>query len=433
MIGIRAEDKNEWESRTPLTPADAQNLIEQGVSIVAQTSPQRAFTETEYEQSRVAVQPHLDNCDIILGLKEIPPDNLAPGKVYFIFSHVIKGQAYNMPMLKRMMELGITLVDYERIVDADNRRLIFFGRYAGIAGMLNSLWALGQRWALEGCANPFARLRQAKTYASLDQARKSLAAIADEIRQQGLPEAMVPLVVGFAGYGNVSQGAQEIFDLLPFEEIEPQDLNHWSSKGQAAQTVLYKVVFKEQDIVAPLDSAASFDLQDYYQHGKAKYRSRFDSYLPQLSMLINGNYWDEKFPRLLTLETCRKLWKDAQPPKLKVIGDISCDINGAIECTRKPAYPDNPVYVYEPATEQVIDGFAGHGPVVMAVEILPAELPRESSAYFSNILQRYIPQIDAADWKTDLATMELPQEIKTAVILHRGKLTPEYRYLQEYL
>ena len=433
MIGIRAEDKNEWESRTPLIPSDAQHLIDQGLSVVVQSSPQRAFGDTEYEKSHVPIKASLDDCDIIFGLKEIPPDNLAPGKVYFIFSHVIKGQMYNMPMLQRMMNLGVTLVDYERIVDAENRRLIFFGRYAGIAGMLNSLWALGQRWDLEGCSNPFARLRQAKTYANLEQARDSLKAIADEIRQKGLPEEMVPLVVGFAGYGNVSQGAQEIFDLLPFEDVAPQELKDVSSRDPANNRLIYKVVFKEEDIVTSRDPDTTFDLQDYYQSGKAKYRSRFEPYLPQLSMLINGNYWDERFPRLLTLETCRKLWQGRQAPKLKVIGDISCDVNGAIECTRKPAYPDNPVYVYEPATGEVVDGFAGHGPVVMAVEILPAELPRESSTYFSDILQRYVPQINAADWKTDLEEMDLPEEIKTAVILHRGKLTPAYQYLQDYL
>ena len=139
-IGIRAEDKSEWERRTPLVPEDMAALRADGLPVVVQASPQRAFKDEEYTRAGIPLQADLSDCDVIIGLKEIPSDRLAPDKTYIFFSHVIKGQPYNMPMLKRLMALGDTLIDYERIVDDQGRRLIAFGQYAGLAGMINGLW-----------------------------------------------------------------------------------------------------------------------------------------------------------------------------------------------------------------------------------------------------------------------------------------------------
>ena len=433
QIGIRAEDKNEWEARVPLVPEDIRDLRAQGIAITVQTSVQRAFADEEFEQNGIAVESDIDRSDIILGLKEIQVARLAPGKIYFIFSHVIKGQAYNMPMLERMMQLGITLVDYERIVDEGNRRLIFFGRHAGLAGMINSLWALGRRLAEENCPNPLSDLRQARTYRNLEQARHAIRAVGKKIASKGLPVDICPPVVGFAGYGHVSQGAQEILEHLPVIEIRPSQLQQLFDDPDRSCNHVYKVVFKEEDIFEPRDSSQTFDLQEYYRYGAEKYNSVFERYLGHLTLLINGNYWDERFPRIFPLESCRELWKNNQQPRLKVIGDISCDINGSIECTVKPAYPDNPVYVYHPDSGEVTDGFSGHGPVIMAVEILPTEIPRESSTYFSSVLKQYIPQLVAADWQSEFEALRLPSEIKRAMILHRGSFTPDYRYLEDYL
>ena len=432
-IGVRAEDKNEWEARTPMVPDDVRKLESQGISIIIQSSRQRAYTDDEYTDTGIGVRKDINDCRLIFGLKEIPIKKLQPEKIYFVFAHVAKGQAYNMPMLKRMMELGVTLVDYERIVDKQGRRLIFFGRHAGIAGMINSLWALGQRFAIENCPNPLENLRQARTYENLAQARQAMRAVSEAIKKTGIPPAMHPLIVGFAGYGNVSRGAQEILNLLPFKEIRPQQLAKISRDPGLARNVVYKVVFKEEHSVQRREKNRPFNLQEYFEFGSEKYKNAFGRYLDHLTLLINGNYWDARFPRILTLETCRNLWAGDSKPKLKVIGDISCDINGSIQCTVKPSYPDNPVYVYHPNTGEVSDGFSGHGPVIMAVEILPAEIPRESSTYFSGVLKRYIPDIIAADWDSDFSKIQLPPEIKRAVILYRGQLTPDYRYIHTYL
>ena len=149
-------------------------------------------------------------------------------------------------------------------------------------------------------------------------------------------------------------------------------------------------------------------------------------------MLVNCIYWEPKYPRLVTIESARKLYADGQP-KLHVIGDISCDVAGGVEITVKATEPDDPIYVYDPETGSIRSGVEGNGPVMMAVDILPSELPRESSAYFSNILKGFVPDIAAADYSVDFEALKLPAPLKRAVICHRGALTPDYRYIQKHL
>jgi len=276
-------------------------------------------------------------------------------------------------------------------------------------------------------------LKQARTYAELSGAQEDMARIAARIAAEGVPQTIHPLVVGFTGYGNVSQGAQEILDILPVQAISPAELKNVAHDRSRDTRVVYKVVFKEEDLVEPLAAGGAFDLDDYFRRGKGGYRSVFGRYLNDLTVLVNCVYWDERYPRLLTLEQCRSLWAPGRSPKLKVIGDISCDVNGSVECTVKPTEPGNPVYVYEPATGKVNDGFEGDGPVMMAVEILPSEIPRESSIDFSRVLNRFIPQLATADLSKSFAELDLPPELKRAMIVYKGELTPEYAYLKSAL
>jgi saccharopine dehydrogenase (NAD+, L-lysine-forming) len=148
---------------------------------------------------------------------------------------------------------------------------------------------------------------------------------------------------------------------------------------------------------------------------------------------VNCIYWDERYPRILTLEDCRRMWSCGRSPRLIVVGDISCDVNGSIECTVKATDPGNPVYVYEPATGTARDGFEGDGPVVMAVDILPSEIPRESSVDFSRVLSRLLAELSRADLGRPFAELGLPPALKRAVIVHQGELTPDYEYLRAHL
>jgi alanine dehydrogenase len=432
LIGIRREDKSEWERRVPVTPQDAAQLGQQGIQAIVQPSTHRAFTEAEFAQAGIRVQEDLSPCPVIFGIKEIPTDVFEANKTYVFFAHVIKGQPYNMAMLQRMLDLGCTLIDYERVVDDQNRRLIFFGWHAGVAGMINTLWTLGQRLAWEGIPTPLADLRQTRTYHDLAEAKAALAEVRARIEAKCLPEQVTPLIVGVAGYGNVSRGAQEMLDLLPVIEIEPDEIAAVAADPDHSRRHLYKVVFKEWHIVEPAPPGATFDLQDYYDHPE-KYRGIFERYLPFLTVLVNAIYWTERYPRLVTKDYLATLFGPEARPTLRVIGDVSCDVEGAIECTVKSTEPGDPIYVYNPLTGAIQSGYEGEGIVVMAVDILPSELPREASTDFSRILEPFIPAIARGDYSVPFAKCDLPPEIKRAVIVYQGKLTPDYEYIQDYL
>jgi len=433
VVGIRREDKSPWERRVPIIPQDARELQDgQGLRLIVQSSGIRVFGDAEYEAAGVAVEEDLSSASTIFAVKEIPVDLLEPDKTYVFFAHVIKGQSYNMPMLQQMMELRCSLIDYERITDEKKRRLIFFGRHAGLAGMIDTLWAFGQRLAWEGIPNPFTKVHQAHVYENLDHALLTLDEVKQRIASRGLPEAVSPLIIGIAGYGNVSLGAQEILDHLPVTEIRPEDIGGVVKRTDASRHVLFRAVFREEHMVEPVSPHPGFNLHDYYNHPE-KYRSVFEKYLPHLSILVNAIYWDTMYPRLVTRDYVRHAYRGKHRPRLKVIGDISCDIEGAVEVTVKATEPGDPVFVYDPQTGEARDGFEGQGPVIMAVDILPTELPRESSIDFSRVLKRYVPGIATADFSVPFDRLDLPPEIKRAVILYHGRLTPGYRYLAGFL
>jgi alpha-aminoadipic semialdehyde synthase len=240
------------------------------------------------------------------------------------------------------------------------------------------------------------------------------------------------LICGVAGYGNVARGVWEILDLLPMEEIEPKEVASLAEGSDYATDVIYEVVFKEEHTVEPISPDHQFELQDFYDHPE-KYRGTFESYVPYLTLIVNCVYWEEKYPRLVTKEYLRQLYGEQKQPRLRVIGDISCDIEGAIECTVRSTEPDEPVFVYNPFTGEATDGYEGEGPVVMAIDILPSELPRDASVDFSGVLSEFIPDMAKADFSVPFEQLELPPEIKRAVIAYHGELTPDYRYIEEFL
>lgn len=432
-IGIRHEDKYTMERRTPLTPDHVKKLVkDHQLEFEVQTSPKRVFTDKEYKNAGATVVENLSECPVIMGVKEIPVDFFEKDKTYIFFSHVIKGQPYNMPMLRKMMELGCNLIDYEKVADEKGNRLIFFGKFAGLAGMINSLWSLGQRLKEQGYeSNPFLRIKQSYQYDSLKEAKKEISEVGMKIARDGLPRELCPMTIGFTGYGNVSIGAQEIASLLPVIEISPEKLADLQKQESIPTNVIYKTVFQEKHISKPKDPAHSFELQDYYQHPE-KYENNFEQYIPHLTILMNCMYWDDRYPRIFTKEYASKLFKPGEP-KIKVIGDVTCDPDGSIEFTHKGTEIEDPVFVYDPHTGQPAMGFKGEGILVMAVDILPSELPRDSSQAFGDALVDFIEPIAKADFDAGFEELELPSPIKGAMILYKGKLTPDFEYIQQYL
>ncbi len=431
FIGIRHEDRYNMERRAPLTPTHVERLVKQKkLDIVIQTSTKRIFSDEEYIKAGAKIAKDLKKCSVVFGVKEMPVSFFEPATTYVFFSHVIKGQQYNMPMLRRMMELKCNLIDYERVVDEQGKRLIFFGKYAGMAGMINSFWSLGLRMKDHGYISNLLKIHQAHKYRSLKEAKDDISAIGQRIAEEGIPENQIPFVIGFTGYGNVSQGAQEICGLLPVKEISAEKLLVLRSRKKLPNNIVYKVIFREEDMYERCDGEP-FDLHDYFANPQ-EYRSIFEKYIPHLSMLINCIYWDKRYPKLLTKEFLKKMYEKGIP-KLSVIGDISCDVGGSMECNLKSTEIEDPIYVYDPVTETIRMGHNGEGMLVMAVDILPAELPRDASNGFGDVLVNFVKPIADADFEEPFEDLDLPKSIKKGLILHNGELTPDYKYLEAFV
>jgi len=432
FIGIRHEDRYKMERRAPLTPKHVEKLIKHyKLDVVVETSPKRIFKDEEYIKVGAKISNDLKKCSVIFGVKEIPASYFEKDKTYVLFSHVIKGQKQNMGMLKKMMELKCNLIDYEKIIDEQNKRLIFFGKYAGYAGMINSLWALGLRLNELGFETPFLKIKQARSYHSLEQARNVISEVGQYIAENGFPKELRPFVIGFTGYGNVSSGAQEILGLLPVKEISPEKLLSLKDRDKLPNNLVYKVIFKEKHLSHPIDKEKAFELQDYYTNPEG-YKNQFEKYVPHLTALINCMYWENRFPKLITKEYLEKTYKKGNP-KLTVIGDITCDVNGSIESTVKSTEIEDPIFVYNPFTQEISMGHSGDGIQVMAVDILPSELPRDSSNGFGDVLVNFVKPIAIADYDLPFEELDLPRAIKKALILHKGELTNDFKYLQQYL
>jgi len=426
-ISIRRENKNHWERRAPLVPEDVKELKDKfEVRTIVQPSDIRVYSNEEYKKAGAEISEDLSRANVIFAIKEIPNHLLGQDKTYVFFSHTIKGQDHNMGMLRRMMDLKINLIDYEKILNEKNQRLIFFGGYAGLAGMLETFHAFGQKLRLQGLNTPFEKVKQPYEYASVDDAIKVMREIGEIIKSHGLPAEIRPLIVGFAGYGHVSNGAQEIFDQLPHKTISPRELKDAYSDLAHDPHTVYKVVFKEEHLVKPLHG--DFDLQDYYDNPD-RYQSVFEDYLPYLQILVNCIYWTEDYPRLVT----KKFLKANPHLNLKVIGDISCDIDGSIEITHQATMPDEPCFTYFPQRDAFENGVQKDGVTVMAVDNLPCEFPRESSLSFSTVLKDFINELVAVDFNRDFEDLTLHDHLKKALILHKGVLTEDYKYMKDFL
>lgn len=430
-IAIRREDKSRWERRTPLTPIHVQQLAGQGIDVIVQPSPVRIFTDAEYQHAGAKVHENLGECPVIFGVKEMPTSVFEAGRTCVFFSHTHKGQAHNMPMLKSIIDRGATLIDYELITDDQGRRLIFFGRYAGLAGMLDTLWALGQRLEAEGTPTPFGSLKRAWEYDGLEEARKEIARVAREIARDGLPSSISPLICGFAGYGRVSMGAQEIYDLLPVREIDPTQLGEFRKGAAHSPHFVYKSVFHEEHMYRRKDGGP-FSFDEFIASPQL-YEATFEQLLPHIDVLLHGIYWEDRFPKLMSREFLCQSWSAPHEPRLKVIGDVTCDIRGSIDCTIKATVTDHPTYIYRPEEDATLDAFTGPGPLVLAVDNLPCELPRDSSEEFGAGLSPFVTRIARAHTGGKLDFDRLPEEIQRAVIVLEGQLREPFRHLEPLL
>jgi alpha-aminoadipic semialdehyde synthase len=428
-VGILRETKQN-ETRAPLTPSDVEWLIKRGINVEVESSTDRVFDDDEYKKAGAKVVNKFRKASLLVGVKGPLVENLYRGKIYMVFSHTMKGQPRNMPLLKSCMKKGITLIDYEKIVDTNGQRLVYFGRFAGICGMVDSLCYLGKKLLSRRIQNPFASLQQVFNYKSLNDLNRAMAEVKREIFLHGFKRGVNPFIIGITGSGNVSKGAQEILDILEPVEIQPKNLPGFFRTKKGKYNKVFKVVFRREEKVRAKDKKP-FYYEEYLKNPE-KFESNMDKYLPFLNLLVHSSYWDKRYPRLVTKKMINNLHKK-KPSRLQFVGDISCDVEGAMELTHKTTSFGDPTFTYNPENRKFVDGYESPGITILAIDNLPSELPKDSSAQFGSLIREYVYQIAAHGAKDVANHVALPQELRKAVIAQQGRLTRSSSYLQTHI
>lgn len=412
MVGIVREEKNKWERRVTLTPKEVEILIQKGIKVIIQPSTNRCFTQKEYEDIGAEFQEDLGEATVILGVKEVPIENLLPDKSYLFFSHTIKAQDYNMPLLDKLLELNIRMIDYECIREND-QRLVAFGRYAGIAGAVDFMRGIGEYMLEMKYQSFFVNIASTYMYVDLPDIKESLTKVGNNIATKGLPIEFAPYVFGVTSKGRVAQGALEILELLPHEYVEPDQLD---SIPQDDNTKIYITVLTQKDLVERKDGeVGEFDKQHYYENPDM-YKSKFHIYYDKITFLVNCMYWEAKFPRVIIEdEICAQ-------EKMKFMGftDISADYEGSIEITRKFSDIEEPFELYCPKSQKIKNKISEYeeGDILYhCVDHLPSEMPLEASRHFGENLLPFIEDIAKSDPRTPFAEIDdIHDAIKQAII-----------------
>ena len=392
-IGLIREGKVPADNRVALTPAQCKwihkNLEE--IEIIAQSSSHRCFSDKEYQMAGVEVKEDMRECDVLMGIKEVPIDDLLPAKTYMFFSHTKKKQPHNQKLLQTILQKKITLIDYECLEHEDGQRIIGFGFFAGVVGAHNGIMAYGNRTG----AFQLSRVYKQRSFRELIHTYFGLK----------LPN----IKIAVTGSGRVAHGILEVMNLLGIFEVEPDEY--------LAKDFSYPVYvqLKGADLYAH-KSSGQYSRQHFHEQPE-EYKSKFLPYAFSTDVLMNGVYWDVNIPRLFEKE-------DVQDPRfrIKVIADVTDDEQGSVPINLGDQTIENPVYGVDRKTlAKTAAGLPGSIDV-MAVGNLPNELPRDASRFFGEQLIKFV----------------IPDLLSGSPIVHRatmvngGELTPPYQYLKEY-
>ena len=394
-IGLIREGKTPPDFRVVLTPHQCQSIKAQypHIQITVQASPHRRFVDQEYIDLGIAVSENIEHCDVLIGVKEVPVDQLIPNKKYFFFSHTIKKQPYNAKLLKAILEKRITLIDYEVIKDANGKRLIGFGRYAGIVGVFEGVRALGLK-------NNWFTLPSPVTFHD----RKAMELEGSKI---DFPKPVKAVVTG---WGRVGHGAEEMMQFFGFKRVE--------LKAFLENTFNHSVyVHLDSSDYYVNEATGGFDKKEFYQSPE-KYTSVLGDIVQQSDIYFACHLWKSNNPVLLTADDL------AHPEnRCKVIADISCDINGPIASTIRATTIEDPFYGYNPDNQQECDWKEEEAIMVMSIDNLPCELPRDASEDFGNeFIKHVLPEL----------MKEQSEILNNATEARDGALTPLYQYLEDY-
>ncbi len=424
-IGILRETKNKWERRVPLVPAEVRGLVAGGIAVRVERSPTRALVDAEFEAAGATLVDDATDCRFIIGVKEVKTSQVKPGQVVMCFSHTIKGQSHNMPLLQHFIDQGSTLIDYEVIVDDAGVRQVAFGRYAGLAGAHETLWTLAHRLAALGHPSPLTGIRHAVEYRDLAEMVEHTKGLLAELRKEG-PAALTPFVVAVTGDGRVSKGALEYLELVGAIPCTVNEAISLPTDSPDDRTL--RVMHVHGGDLFVTAGTRRFDFEHYLAH-PSRYLNVGAMYLPYCRAVINGIYWDARFPRILDDSTLRRMYAEGTLPP--ALGDVSCDIDGGIEWTVMATQNDEPAFVYDPATRKATVGVTGEGVAIMSVDNLPCALPRDASFDFSRALIPYVKTFYEATYSDGVGG--LPSALQNAVVVAGGKLTPRHQGLARFL
>lgn len=395
-IGIIQERKSPPDFRVPLTPAQCKQVRNQfpQIEITVESSPHRCFADQEYANQGISISSDVSQCDVLFGVKEVPIDALIPSKKYFFFSHTLKKQPYNAKLLAAILDRKISLIDYEALKGADGKRIIGFGRYAGIVGVYEGVRTFGLKHNRFNLPSPITL-----------SGREEFDAIFKRVDLGN-----IRIVV--TGWGRVGNGAQEMMDLLNLKRVSPEEfLQNPNESG------VYTHI-DTPEMYARIDGT-NFSKSDFYSNPNL-YKSSLGEYVKHADIYFACHLWNAKNPILLDQSFFQL------NTRCKVVADVSCDLNGPIACTIRASKVSDSVFGYDPKTGLEVDFRNENAVAVMSIDNLPCELPKDASEDFGNeIIKSILPALlnndaDGILWKGTETTLE-------------GTLTPHFEYLTEYV
>jgi alanine dehydrogenase len=394
VIGLIKEGKIPADNRVALTPAQCKWLTKNfdDIKIIVQPSSNRCFKDAEYSQAGLTLSDDLSDCDLLLGIKEVPIAQLMPNKKYMFFSHTKKMQPSNQALMQAMVQKNITLIDYECLEHKDGQRIIGFGFFAGIVGAHNGIMAYGKR---TGAFN-LERVFKIKDYRELIHTYFGL--------------KLPPIKIAVTGSGRVAHGIVEIMNLMDAQEVEPDEFIN--------STFDYPVYVQLKGAHLYAHKLTGNYSRNHFHLHPEEYECLFNRYIAHADVLMNGIYWTKEMPRLFTMNEFL-----SDEFKITTIADITDDKNGSVPCNLGDSTIENPVYGIDKSTGQMIEAYDKNGVDIMAIGNLPNELPRDASRYFGEQLIKYILE-DIRQGGSEL--------IEHATILDKGKLTSKFQYLNEY-
>ena len=395
-IGLLREWKKPADKRVALTPDQCIQFKKRfpEVEIVVEKSPDRTFSDEAYLKLGIAVVNDISDCDILFGIKEVPIEKLIPNKTYCFFSHTIKEQAYNRDLLRAIIAKNITLIDYETLTWSEGGRILGFGKWAGIAGAYNAFLTWGKK------TNKFT-LPSAFETNDYEESIRLLSEL-DLGRSR----------VVFTGNGRVAEGIREVLEQMKIKECSPQEFISQPPKSAYFTQLTSWDLYHRKD-------GGPWDIQHFYKNHDA-YCCEFDNFLPYTDILINGIYWEDSMPPLFHVE-------DTQQANfaIKVIADITCDVEGSVPITMEATTIYNPTFGWSKSEQKQVDPFGEDTIDIMAVTHLPTELPKNASEEFGSLLMEHILPLVVHGDKNHI--------LERATITSGGALTKSYKYLSNYV